>query len=114
MAIVSCAFIAASVALSACGSSSSSSSHAPAASASPSTGGKKPFVLGMICSCTGPESAAVGNNISVIQAWADSVNASGGIDGYPVKVITMDDQQNAATSLQEAKAIVEQDHAMAS
>lgn len=67
----------------------------------------------MICSCTGPESAAVGNNISVIQAWADSVNASGGIDGYPVKVITMDDQQNAATSLQDAKALIEQDHVMA-
>jgi branched-chain amino acid transport system substrate-binding protein len=67
----------------------------------------------MICSCTGPEASAVGNNISVINAWADSVNAAGGINGYPVKVITMDDQQNAATTLQDAKTLVEQDHVVA-
>jgi branched-chain amino acid transport system substrate-binding protein len=67
----------------------------------------------MICSCTGPESSAVGNNISVIQAWADSVNAHGGINGYPVKMITLDDQQNAATSLQDAKELVGQDHVQA-
>jgi branched-chain amino acid transport system substrate-binding protein len=110
LAVVSSALVAASIGLAACGSNSS---HTTAASASPSTGGKQPFVVGMICSCTGPESSAVGNNISVIKAWADSVNASGGINGYPVKVITMDDQQNAATSLQDAKELVEQDHVMA-
>jgi branched-chain amino acid transport system substrate-binding protein len=67
----------------------------------------------MICSCTGPEAAAVGNNIAVIHAWADYVNANGGINGYPVKVITLDDQQNQATSLQDAKELVEQDHVQA-
>jgi branched-chain amino acid transport system substrate-binding protein len=67
----------------------------------------------MICSCTGPESAAVGNNIQVIQAWAKSVNAGGGISGSPVKVIALDDQQNPATSLKDAKQLIEQDHVIA-
>jgi branched-chain amino acid transport system substrate-binding protein len=106
------------VALSACGSSSpSSTNHAASGSpASAQTGSSvkgNPIVVGMICSCTGPESAAVGNNIQVIDAWAKSVNAGGGINGYPVKVITMDDQQNPATSLQDAKQLVEQDHIVA-
>lgn len=108
------------LAISACGSSNSSSSSASssttsAASASSSTSAVKgkPIVVGMICSCTGPEAAAVGNNIDVIKAWGDYVNANGGINGYPVKVITMDDQQNAATTLQDAKTLVEQDHVVA-
>jgi branched-chain amino acid transport system substrate-binding protein len=72
-----------------------------------------PIVIGMICSCTGPESSAVGNNIEVIQTWAKWVNAGGGINGHPVKVDALDDQQNAATSLQDAKQLVEQDHVVA-
>jgi branched-chain amino acid transport system substrate-binding protein len=112
------AVAAAALALSACGSSgsgSSSTASGGAASAATSNAGLKgkPIVVGMICSCTGPEASAVGNNISVIKAWANYVNANGGINGYPVKVITMDDQQNAATALQDAKALVEQDHVKA-
>jgi len=106
------------VALSACGSttsnsSSSASSATAAANASVAGPSGKAIVVGMICSCTGPEASAVGNNMDVIQAWAKSVNASGGINGYPVKVIALDDQQNAATTLQDAKQLVEQDHAVA-
>ena len=116
--LLSSALVAIVVALSACGSTASSStssasSATQAASSSVAGPSGKAIVVGMICSCTGPESAAVGNNISVIKAWADHVNASGGLNGYPVKVITMDDQQNAATSLQDAKQLVEQDHVMA-
>jgi branched-chain amino acid transport system substrate-binding protein len=110
--------VAAALALSACGSSSSNSSTAASGSAAAASSGTaapkgKAIVVGMICSCTGPESSAVGNNMSVIQAWADYVNANGGINGYPVKVITMDDQQNAATALQDAKQLVQQDHVQA-
>ena len=115
--LLSSAVAAVVVALSACGStastSSSSASSATAASASVTGPSGKAIVVGMICSCTGPEASAVGNNMDVIQAWAKSVNASGGINGYPVKVIALDDQQNAATSLQDAKQLVEQDHAVA-
>jgi branched-chain amino acid transport system substrate-binding protein len=49
----------------------------------------------------------------VVKAWAASVTASGGINGYPVKVITLDDGQNPATALQDAKELVQQDHVQA-
>jgi branched-chain amino acid transport system substrate-binding protein len=116
--LFSVATAAAALALSACGSSGSSSSNSASGGAPAATSGTaglkgKPIVVGMICSCTGPESSAVGNNISVINAWASYANANGGINGHPVKVITMDDQQNAATTLQDAKTLVEQDHVVA-
>jgi branched-chain amino acid transport system substrate-binding protein len=82
-----------------------------AASATAAT--KKPIVIGTICSCTGPESSAVGNNIAVMQTWVKSVNASGGINGYPVKLDAFNDDQNNATTLQDAKKLVEQDHVKA-
>jgi branched-chain amino acid transport system substrate-binding protein len=46
-------------------------------------------------------------------AWADSVNAAGGINGHPVKLFTEDDSQNPASSLQGVKKLVEQDHVVA-
>jgi branched-chain amino acid transport system substrate-binding protein len=45
--------------------------------------------------------------------WASSVNAAGGINGHPVKMIALDDGGNPATALQDAKQLVEQDHVMA-
>jgi branched-chain amino acid transport system substrate-binding protein len=115
---LSVAVVSVALALSACGSSSSqnggsASSGAPASTTDTAGLTGKPIVVGTICSCTGPEASAVGNNITVMKAWADHVNASGGINGHPVKLITMDDQQNAATSLQDAKALVQQDHVVA-
>jgi branched-chain amino acid transport system substrate-binding protein len=41
------------------------------------------------------------------QAW---LNARGGIDGHPLKIIIMDDQGSATTALQDVKQLVEQDH----
>jgi branched-chain amino acid transport system substrate-binding protein len=119
--------------LSACGSSSShskannSTTHAastPATTAStastPASTGTStgtatgsPLVIGSICSCTGPQAAQFGDANKVITAWANSVNASGGINGHPVKLISLDDAQNPSTSLQDVKKLVEQDHVMA-
>jgi branched-chain amino acid transport system substrate-binding protein len=47
------------------------------------------------------------------QAWAKSVNAAGGINGHPVKLISLDDGSDPAKSLQDAQQLVEQDHVMA-
>jgi branched-chain amino acid transport system substrate-binding protein len=49
----------------------------------------------------------------VSKAWADSVNASGGINGHPVSMTTMDDGGDPATALQDAKTLVQQDHIIA-
>jgi branched-chain amino acid transport system substrate-binding protein len=120
------------LALSACGSSkksssTSSSSGASTGSASTSTGSAStpaststgttasgtPFVLGAICSCTGPQAAVLGDTGKVEQAWASWTNAHGGINGHPVKVIVKDDGQSTSVALQSAKELVEQDHVMA-
>ena len=99
--------------LSACGSSSSSSSSSNASSA-PTTKLAGPAIpLGFICSCSGPEASAIGSTDKVIEAWAKYVNANAGINGHPVNVIVKDDAQNPATSLQDAKELVTQDHIMA-
>jgi branched-chain amino acid transport system substrate-binding protein len=126
-------YLLAALAISACGSSSnttSSTEPAPTAStaaatstsipASAGTGSSTagaatgaPIVLGSICSCTGPAAASLGDSGKVITAWVKSVNSSGGINGHPVKLTVLDDGENPATSLQDAKELVEQDHVMA-
>jgi branched-chain amino acid transport system substrate-binding protein len=118
--------VSAALALAACGSSSkkttstaastggstTTSSGAGTASGA-STAKGTPFVLGSICGCSGPQAAVLGGGQKVIQAWADDVNASGGINGHPVKVIVKDDGESPTTTLQAAKELIEQDHVMA-
>jgi branched-chain amino acid transport system substrate-binding protein len=107
------------VMLSACGSgsgstasgaSSSSSSSSSSSVAAPSAAAIK---LGFICSCSGAESAIFGDTEKVAQLWANQVNATGGINGSPVELFTMDDGTNPTTALQDAKTLVEQDHVIA-
>jgi branched-chain amino acid transport system substrate-binding protein len=103
--------------LAACGSSSkktSSAAHAQTGAAAPASTPKgAPIRLGAICSCTGAQASSLGliNKVSI--AWADSVNAAGGINGHPVQMTVLDDGGNPATSLQDAKQLVEQDHVIA-
>jgi branched-chain amino acid transport system substrate-binding protein len=104
-ALIGCAL---ALAATACGSSSGSGS------ANGSTnGGKGPIVIGFIGSESGVFQATFGLGAQVIQAWQSSVNASGGINGHPVRVITEDDAGNDAQGLQVAKQLFEQDHVMA-
>jgi branched-chain amino acid transport system substrate-binding protein len=116
-ALVGCAF--AALSLSACGSSSSSSSVTAAAAslaanpASAAGPAGAPIKVGFICSCSGPQASLLAGSEKVAHAWADSVNASGGINGHPVKLFADDDGQNPATGLRDAKALVEQDHVIA-
>jgi branched-chain amino acid transport system substrate-binding protein len=104
--------------LSACGSSSNSGTSAsaagnPTAQSGPTGPGGKPIVLGSICSCSGPEASSVGAVAKTLQGWAAWTNARGGINGHPVKLTVLDDGGNATTSLQDAKQLVEGDHAIA-
>jgi branched-chain amino acid transport system substrate-binding protein len=117
------AIMAACAALSACGSSSSTSStpagSTSAAKAQPtatpvasSTKGKT-IVIGTICGCSGAFASANGSIPPLVAAWQKWTNANGGIDGYPVKVILIDDGDNATVALQAAKQLVQQDHVVA-
>jgi branched-chain amino acid transport system substrate-binding protein len=100
--------------LAACGSSSKSSTSSGSATHSTSSRVGGPAIsVGMICSCSGAQGATLALTGKVATAWADSVNASGGINGHPVKMTVLDDGSNPATALQDAKKLVEEDHVMA-
>lgn len=110
--------LALTIAVSACGSSKSSSpgtggsassgSGTTSESAAASTAHGASFKLGFICSCSGTGAAALSNAGKDIKAWESDVNARGGINGHPVNVTVLDDAQNPATSLQDAKQLVSQ------
>jgi branched-chain amino acid transport system substrate-binding protein len=114
-------------AVSACGSSSSKSSGsngsssstaasgttASSASAPGSTATGAPIVVGTICSCSGAQGAVLAATGKTVEAWASTVNAAGGINGHPVKVIVKDDGSNPAKGLQYAKELIESDHVVA-
>ncbi len=123
------------VAVSACSSSSkpasSSTGAAGSTGASASTGASggsptttgnasggpataTPIKIGFVCTCTGLGGQG-GFNIAgkeVYTAWANSVNASGGIDGHPVQVITEDDTTNPGNALTDAQKFIS-DHVVA-
>jgi branched-chain amino acid transport system substrate-binding protein len=103
----------AGAALAGCGSSATSTGSAVKAAAVSQPSGSA-IVIGSICSCSNPSTAAsLGRSGDVIKAWADSVNASGGINGHPVKLIVADDGGDPAKSLQAAKTLVESDKVVA-
>jgi branched-chain amino acid transport system substrate-binding protein len=71
-----------------------------------------PVTLGVITDASGSS----GSNTSMSETatrWVDYINGHGGIHGRPVKVIVKDSGNNAATALQDAKELVEQDKVVA-
>jgi branched-chain amino acid transport system substrate-binding protein len=62
---------------------------------------------------TGAFSDSLAKTKDVAQAWADTVNASGGINGHPVKLFAEDDGSDPAKALQAVKVLIDQDHVMA-
>jgi branched-chain amino acid transport system substrate-binding protein len=57
-----------------------------------------PVTIGVIGSLTGPQASSSDQGATVAPAWAAWVNATGGIDGHPVKVIVLDDKGDPATA----------------
>jgi branched-chain amino acid transport system substrate-binding protein len=72
-----------------------------------------PIVLGSV----GTYSVTTGNFTDVgkpaIEAWADWVNAHGGINGHPIKLIVKDNTNDEALAVSEVKQLVQQDHVIA-
>lgn len=91
--------------------SASTSTSTSASTASTLSGA--PVVVGTICSCSGPAASTQGQDMRASQAWAAWTNANGGINGHPVKLYAMDDNENPATGLQDVKTLIEQDHVIA-
>jgi len=110
-------------ALAACSSSSKSSSSSTT-STSQSTSGTStgvtstsgstaaqaagaPIKVGLVCECSGPfvGGAAVPGE-DVYKAFVNTVNASGGINGHPIQLITKDDTNNPGTSVTDIQALL--------
>jgi branched-chain amino acid transport system substrate-binding protein len=88
------------------GSSSSSSSAGPVTSrtAAAASGGT-PVTVGLIGTLTGPQATSSDQGATVAPAWAAWVNATGGIDGHPVKAIVLDDKGDPATAQADEKQL---------
>ena len=88
--------LAAALGLAACSSSSSSSSAASGTSAAAAPKGAL-IKIGVIGSLTGPQASSSDQGATVAPAWADWINANGGLDGHPVQVTVLDDKGDPAT-----------------
>src|ERR1700722_14598468 len=69
--------------------------------------------VGVIGSYSGTEAAYLQGSDKVAEAWADSVNAAGGIGGHKIRLYVEDDNTDQATAIQDVKTLVEQDHVVA-
>lgn len=113
-ALIGFCTLAAAMAIAACssGAASSSSGHAPAGSAAAEAKGS-PIKIGVVCTCSGPLASEGADGPDIYRAWADTVNASGGINGHPVQVILDNDDGTPGTSLSDAQSLVQSDHVIA-
>src|ERR1700728_4510721 len=77
------------------------------AGAAPRSG--PPIVLGSV----GTYSATTGNFTNAgkpaIEAWADWVNAHGGVNGHPIKLIVKDNMNDEAQAVSDVQQLVQQD-----
>jgi branched-chain amino acid transport system substrate-binding protein len=93
--------------------SSASNSTSPASSGSGSAvaASGSDLVIGTIGNFSGPGGEP--SHLAGLQAWVDSVNASGGIKGHQVKLIAEDDRGDATISQADIRQLVQVDHVLA-
>ncbi len=111
---VSALSVAVAALASACSSSSSTSpstSPGTASSGSAVAASGSDLVIGTIGNFSGP--SAQPEHLAGLQAWVNSVNASGGINGRQVKLVIEDDQGDATKSQADIRQLVQVDHVLA-
>jgi branched-chain amino acid transport system substrate-binding protein len=72
-----------------------------------------PIVIGYMCTCTGPTASSNVVAPPAYQAWVDSVNATGGLNGHKVKLIVEDDQASPNVAISDVTTLINQDHVIA-
>jgi branched-chain amino acid transport system substrate-binding protein len=97
----------AALVVSACGGSSSSSGSSGSSGSAPST-----IKLGELVDMTGV-AASEATGVKGVQAYIDSVNAKGGINGAKIVTVVQDAGSTAAGALTGAQKLVETDHVFA-
>lgn len=114
--MLAAALVLASVlALAACGGSSGSESTAASTSettseaASGETASGTPIKYGVILPLSGPVATAGKEGLQAIELAADEINAAGGVNGQPLKVMAEDSQSEAQAALEAASKLVNVD-----
>jgi branched-chain amino acid transport system substrate-binding protein len=74
---------------------------------------KSEIAIGVVGGFSGACCAAAKNMPTVMKAWAEWKNNTGGINGHPVKVIAIDDKADPAASTAAVKKLVEDDKVVA-
>jgi ABC-type branched-subunit amino acid transport system substrate-binding protein len=67
------------------------------------------YLVGVSGAMTGPVAAGYAPIVEFMKAYLDHVNARGGINGKPVRVIVLDDQAQPSRAATNAKKLLEQD-----
>lgn len=67
------------------------------------------YVIGVSAAMTGPAAATYAPVIEAMQAYLDHVNARGGVNGKPVRVIVQDNQAEPSKAAADAKKLLSQD-----
>jgi branched-chain amino acid transport system substrate-binding protein len=72
-----------------------------------------PIVIGNVGSYSAAGAAGSLPGGQAIEAWSKWVNAHGGINGHPIKLIEKNDQGNQAVAVSDVEQLVQQDHVIA-
>jgi len=67
------------------------------------------YVIGVSAAMTGPGAATYAPVVEAMKAYLDHVNAKGGINGKPVRVIVQDNQAEPSKAAADAKKLLSQD-----
>jgi branched-chain amino acid transport system substrate-binding protein len=113
LALAAAAITAALGLIAGCGSSSTSKSAGSTGTSGSTKATGTPIVIGTVGGFSGAQASSQGGVPKALQAWADAVNASGGLGGHPVQLIVKDLGDNLAGGLTAVKELVEQDHVVA-
>lgn len=74
--------------------------------------GAAPIVVGQSCDLSGPTAARTREYIKGVDAYLAHVNASGGVNGRPIKLVRYDDGFSPERGLDNARRLAEQDNAL--
>jgi branched-chain amino acid transport system substrate-binding protein len=97
----------------ACSSGGSSTSSTSTSGQASTASNASTIPIGIIGSYSGSQASSTGGVPKVAQAWADTENAAGGLDGHKIQLFVEDDQGNPATGITAAKTLIDQDKVVA-
>lgn len=72
------------------------------------TGGQAQILVGQTSGFTGPVASGVKENTEGAKLWIDHVNASGGVGGQRIELLSMDDRFDPRLAAQNARSLVEE------